>query len=248
MSNAIDEFRRERLSALAERVGGKAALGKLLGYQDGAFVGQMIKGHRPISEKTVLAVHAKPGLSGWFSSTTIDGEPKRQAFDTDNTSQDHRVMESVHSYNTAAEAENTRIPEFDTGGKMGHGLVLRDQPGVIRSWTVSDSWLQQNVHRITAARNLAIVTGFGDSMRPLFHPGDPLLLDRGITRVDVDGVYFFRVGDEGYVKRLQRIPTANGPILRAKSENDRYDPFDIVAGMDFEVFGRVVKAWAGVDF
>lgn len=107
------------------------------------------------------------------------------------------------------ETEGIKILQFDTGGAMGHGVVLRDQPGVIKSWTVSDSWLQQNVHRISSAKNLCIVTGFGPSMQPLFNPGDPLLVDRGASRADVDGVYFFRVGQEGFVKQLQRIPTAN---------------------------------------
>ena len=146
------------------------------------------------------------------------------------------------------EAEGIKILQFDTGGAMGHGVVLRDQPGVIKSWTVSDSWLQQNVHRITGAKNLCIVTGFGPSMQPLFNPGDPLLVDRGVIRVDVDGVYFFRVGQEGFVKQLQRIPTANGLVIRAKSYNTLYDPFDITEGMDFEVFGRVVKVWRGEEF
>lgn len=93
-------------------------------------------------------------------------------------------------------SQGVKISQFDTGGSMGHGVVLRDQPGVIKSWTVSDSWLQQNVHRVTSAKNLCIVTGFGPSMQPLFNPGDPLLVDRGITRVDVDAVYFFRIGNE----------------------------------------------------
>lgn len=141
-----------------------------------------------------------------------------------------------------------RINQFDTGGSMGHGLVLQDQPGVIRSWTVSPDWIQKNVHRITSPKNLAIVTGFGDSMKGVFNPGDPLLVDTGVTRADIDGIYFFRVGDEGFVKRLQRIPTVDGMILRAKSANQDYDPFDIVKGMDFEIFGRIVKAWESEDF
>lgn len=141
-----------------------------------------------------------------------------------------------------------RINQFDTGGAMGHGLTLQDQPGVIRSWTVSPDWIQKNVHRITSPKNLSIVTGFGDSMKGVFNPGDPLLIDTGVTRADIDGIYFFRVGEEGFVKRLQRIPTIDGVILRAKSENKAYDPFDIVKGMDFEIFGRVVKAWESEDF
>lgn len=148
----------------------------------------------------------------------------------------------------ALDASDVVIPQYDTGGSMGRGIVLAEQPGVIKEWRVSEQWAQQNIHRITALRNLAIVTGFGPSMQPLFNPGDPLLVDRGITRADVDGIYFFRVGEEGFVKQLQRIPSENGLILRAKSYNPLYDPFDITKGMDFEVFARVVKVWKGEEF
>lgn len=143
---------------------------------------------------------------------------------------------------------DVRIPQYETGGSMGKGIFLADQPGVIKEWRVSERWLQLNVHRITRPSNLAIVTGFGPSMQPLFNSGDPLLVDRGINCIDQDGIYFFRVGEEGFVKQLQRIPTANGLIVRAKSYNPLYDPFDIVEGMDLEIFARVVKVWKGEDF
>lgn len=91
--------------------------------------------------------------------------------------------------------------------------------------------------------NLCIVNGFGDSMFDIYIPGDPLLVDKGVTSCDFDGVYFFRVGDEGYIKQLQRIPTEDGMIVRAKSLNPTYDPFDITGKMDFEVFGKVLTVW-----
>lgn len=37
-------------------MGGKAELGRALGYRDGAFVGQMIRGDRPVTEKTLRAM------------------------------------------------------------------------------------------------------------------------------------------------------------------------------------------------
>jgi len=67
------------------------------------------------------------------------------------------------------------------------------------------------------------------------------LVDTGITNADIHGIYFFRVGEEGYVKQIQRIPTENGAVYRAKSYNEKFDPFDITPGMDFEVFGCAVK-------
>ncbi len=128
---------------------------------------------------------------------------------------------------------------------MGRGLLLRDQPGEIQSWRVTPEWINKNVKNHTGIQNLAIVTGFGDSMRGMFNSGDPLLVDRGINKVDFDAVYFFRVGDEGFIKRLQRIP---GEGLIAISENKAYRDWTIHADMDFEVFARVIKVWSSTDF
>lgn len=38
------------LSLACKRVGGKSALGRMLGYRDGAYIGQMIRGERPITD------------------------------------------------------------------------------------------------------------------------------------------------------------------------------------------------------
>ena len=137
------------------------------------------------------------------------------------------------------------IPQFNAVGNMGNGLVLRDQSGVISSWKVSPEWMTKNVKVHTGVKNLAIVTGFGDSMRPMFNSGDPLLIDIGVKSVEFDAIYFFRVGDEGFIKRLQRIP---GDGIRAISENKGYEGWTIKPDMDFEVFGRVIKVWASEDF
>ncbi len=110
---------------------------------------------------------------------------------------------------------------------------------------MSTEWVAKNIRSHTGSANLVIVTGFGDSMKGMFNSGDPLVVDTGVKTVEYDAVYFFRVGDEGFIKRLQRIP---GEGLRVLSENKQYDAWTIKREMDFEVFGRVVKAWQGEDF
>lgn len=138
------------------------------------------------------------------------------------------------------------IPQYtETGGGMGGGVLLRDQPGEIQNWRVTPEWLTKNVRQHTGAGNLRIVTGFGDSMRPLFNPGDPLLVDAGVKTVEFDSIYFFRIGEEGFIKRLQRVP---GQGLVAMSENKSYKEWVIQPDMDFEVFGRVLKVWCGTEF
>lgn len=163
-------------------------------------------------------------------------------------SQDEKGSQILAAIPAPHRAEHVILRQFDTGGAMGTGVELRDQPGIIESWKVSPEWVQKNVRGYSAASNLCIVTGFGDSMKGMFNPGDPLIVDIGVTTVEYDAVYFFRVGSEGFIKRLQRIPTEEGLVLRAKSENTKYESWDIRQTMDFQVFGRVLKAWNSEDF
>jgi transcriptional regulator with XRE-family HTH domain len=141
--------------------------------------------------------------------------------------------------------DSISIPQYNTGGKMGNGLVLRDQAGIINGWNVNQEWFAKNVPSCTSPKNLAIVTGFGDSMRGIFNSGDPLIVDTGVTSCEYDGIYFFRVGNEGFIKRLQRIPSVG---IRVISENKAYESWDIKEGMDFEVFAKILRAWKGENY
>lgn len=121
------------------------------------------------------------------------------------------------------------LAQFDVSGGMdtrGKLILESEPPGIIQSWKVDREWLRLNVPVYTSVQNLCIVTGFGPSMKGMFNPGDPLLMDRGVNRVDHEGVFFFRVGDEGYIKILQRVPDFEGPgfRLRVISKNPDYPP------------------------
>lgn len=159
----------------------------------------------------------------------------------------HRMAIAAHPATVSEfDTDTVHIPYYDTGGAMGHGIVMRDQPGVIREMSVSKEWLQSNVRGYTNAENLCLVTGFGDSMRPLFMSGDPVIVDKGVTEFRGDGLYFFRVEGEGFIKRLQSIP---GRGLVVISENPSYESWNIdKATTDFQVLGKVIKAWCGCDF
>lgn len=202
----------------------------------------MIAGRKSFGEKVARDIEEgwkkwDPRLpDGWLSVPSTDDDKEETPVHKSNVVQMKRTPEEI------------LIPHFDAGGAMGHGLELRDQPGIIQSWRVNPEWLERNVRAHSSAKNLCIVTGFGDSMQPLFNPGDPLLVDIGVKSVEFDSIYFFRIGNDGYVKRLQRIPTERGLVIRARSENrEAYDPFDITESMDFEVLGRVLKVWRSHD-
>ena len=157
-----------------------------------------------------------------------------------------RGQMTVDSTNTTMQAPSNclEIRQFDTGGSMGDGLLLRDQPGIIENWCVSQEWLQKNLKGYANTKNLAIVTGFGDSMKPMYNPGDPLIVDTSFTTVEFDGVYFFRVENEGFIKRLQKIPGVGILVL---SDNKDYIQWPMPLDKDWQVFGRVIKVWKSED-
>jgi transcriptional regulator with XRE-family HTH domain len=144
------------------------------------------------------------------------------------------------------------IPQYDAGGSMGGGrLLLAEQPGLIKSWHVDHEWVRQNVKHYSSLENLCIVTGFGNSMKPMFNPGDPLLVDRGVNIIDHDAIFFFRIGEEGFIKQVQRIPDPMNAelIFRAKSKNQDYDSFDIhPSNPHFAVLGKVLTIWKSDQF
>ena len=142
------------------------------------------------------------------------------------------------------------IPQYEAGGSMGFGRLLleNEPPGHIKQWTVDNDWLRRNVPNHTGAQNLCIVTGFGPSMRPMFNPGDPLLVDTGVKTCEEDAVFFFRWRSHGFIKMLQRIPTADGLVIRAKSKNPDYDAFDIKVDSDFQVLAKVLTVWKSEQF
>lgn len=152
----------------------------------------------------------------------------------------------------APAAEDVTIRQYDTGGGMGRSrLLLADQPGVIKSWHVDHEWLRQNVKHYTSIENLRIVTGFGHSMRPMFNPGDPLLVDVGVKKVEQEGIFFFRIDDDGYIKTIQRIPQpGGGRLLRARSSNrEEFDDFFIdETTMDFQVLAKVLTVWKSEQY
>lgn len=68
MPESTQEMRRRRLRDAVAKYESKAALGRALGYRDGAFVRQMVDGERQVSEKTVDAIESLPGMRGWFDA------------------------------------------------------------------------------------------------------------------------------------------------------------------------------------
>lgn len=234
-----DEIRHQNLELAVMRAGTASKLAEMVGTAP-AYISQIknrtqdSRSGKPktMGDEFARRVEVALGLAvGWMDTQHIPDDDAAPP-----------VSGSDHPHKTTGEIS---IPQYETGGSMGVGVLLRDQPGEINGWRVTPDWLQKNVRSHSGVSNLAIVTGFGDSMRGMFNPGDPLLVDRGINTFDGDAVYFFRVGDEGFIKRLQKIP---GEGIIASSENKAYRDWTIKPEMDFQVLARVIKVWQSVDF
>lgn len=222
--------------------GRKDELGKFLGYKDGAFVRQMLSGTRPISEKTIDKINSIKRFNNWFGGgdLSVQSESSGTVIAFPNQIKIEAMDESMPNRSNLIIIKQYK----DVAGAMGTGLILQDQPGEIISISVSQEWARKNLKYYSSVNNLCIVTGFGDSMTGIFSSGDPLIVDVGVKTLDYDGVYFFRVGDEGFIKTLQRIP---GIGIRVISKNKEYEPWTITKDMDFEILAKVLKAWEGTD-
>lgn len=66
MIEDVQEFRIARLMEASKKAGGDTALGRLLGYANGAYIGQLKNKWRPIKEDFVQKLEALPGYAGWF--------------------------------------------------------------------------------------------------------------------------------------------------------------------------------------
>lgn len=253
-----NQMRVERLRTLVVADGGPAEFARKRSQPnadkpiDPTYVSQILNGHRAFGEKAAANMERRAGItpSGYFD-LPFPEDSKEECINLKNASDPKAVSkdkERQHQEPYLSSSDQCTINQFDAGGAMGYGLTLSDQPGVIQNWIVSKEWIAKNVKSHTGVENLCIVTGFGPSMQPTFKPGDPLLVDVGIKSVIADGIYFFRIGTEGFIKQLQKIPTNKGIKYIAKSKNPDFDPFEITEEMDFEILGKVVRVWCGTDF
>jgi phage repressor protein C with HTH and peptisase S24 domain len=127
-------------------------------------------------------------------------------------------------------------------------IDLQKQPGVIEGWKISKEWAEKNIPPCTDLNNIRIMTGFTESMRGLFEPGDPIIVDTGIKELRYDGVYLFKADMNGvkqlFVKRLQRVPDHG---IRVISQNKEYETFTI-SPEKCNIIGKVLKVWNSTVF
>lgn len=241
----IDQYRRRRLGDLITlKYGGELSVfGRAIGYKDGAFVGQMLRGDRPISEKTVAKVQALPGALDWFSKPTSDGDTAPPSMARTSL----RLVKDAPEGDTRVEPylpgfEQLSIARLANSGSMGPGAELQDEV-VVGRLTVSPQWASRTLTSLTKLQNLRFIHGYGDSMEPTFNDGDIMLVDAGIEEVKVDGIYVLEANERLYIKRVRQRMDGSFEI---SSDNPSVKTVDVLDGSKpVTVKGKIVWVWNG---
>ena len=128
------------------------------------------------------------------------------------------------------------IPYYNVELSAGTGSWVENESPT-HSLAFRRDWLEIFVTR--QIERLSVVKVKGDSMTGVFNDKDTILVDHTQTEAH-DGLYAIRLGNDVFVKRLQRLPNK----LMVISANPEYPPFEISGSNDnFAIIGKVV--WLG---
>ncbi|PAF49589.1 hypothetical protein BKH41_02685 [Helicobacter sp. 12S02232-10] len=144
------------------------------------------------------------------------------------------LLEKEESFcNGSQNTQKSKILIFDLDVSAGHGLInSNNQDVAVGHIELEDSFLKKYFGLITT-KDLFIVNSNGDSMSPTIPTRCQLLVQKREARENQ--ICVARIGDEYYVKRLQKRPK-----IKLISDNKDYDPIIIDKNDDFEFIGAVV--------
>lgn len=131
------------------------------------------------------------------------------------------------------------IPQYDIRGAMGHGQVPADYAEAVRNVVLSATVLREKGVEYSAPANLAIITGWGQSMEGTINDKDPVIVDRGITEFAGDGVYVLTWHDHLYIKRLQVFDAGHYELI---SDNPKHKDRVVPTG-EVTIHAKVLLVW-----
>lgn len=176
MIEDVQEFRIARLIEASKKAGGDTALGRLLGYANGAYIGQLKNKWRPIKEDFIQKLEALPGYAGWFDS------PKE--FDLENNP-DFPTIRRVH-FKLSAGATGFSV---DYRGDMGPPIPF------------PKAWYERK--GLTPSKLFATTVSNG-SMEPGLFDGDTVVVNTAGTEPKDGCVFAVNYEGELVIKRLVR--------------------------------------------
>lgn len=131
------------------------------------------------------------------------------------------------------------INEHDVRLSAGPGTHV-DAEDVRGVWRAPRSFVQTELGVNPAA--LTMVQVVGDSMEPTLRSGDRVIIDHSDANPARPGIYAIWDGNATVVKRLERVPYSDPPMVVLISDNPNHNPYTVHADL-VQVIGRVV--WYG---
>lgn len=133
------------------------------------------------------------------------------------------------------------IPQYNVRGSMGHGQVPGDYVEFVRNVVVNGLQLEKLGLEYTSTANLSIITGWGQSMAGTIDDKDPVIVDRGVTEFNGDGVFVLTWDGMLYIKRLQKADADHFDMI---SDNEKHKDRVVPVG-DVTIHARVLYVWKG---
>lgn len=198
------------------------------------------KGAKAIGEDLAREIETVFSLQR-YSLDSVEFSPS-----TGGSTGDNRKEQNKDSNVIAADFQKGRlkegeisIPQFDVRAAMGAGQVAPDYVETIRHLTLHQGYLSTLGVRYTQPGNLAIVTGYGQSMEGTINDGDPVIIDRGVQTFIGDGVYLLTWNDLLFIKRLQMVSTTEVELI---SDNPKHKD-RVVKLNELTIHAKVILTW-----
>ncbi|QIL83907.1 helix-turn-helix transcriptional regulator [Diaphorobacter sp. HDW4A] len=189
----------------------------------------MLRGERPVTEKTVHAIHSMQGYTHWFDANATKG------------SKVGAVAGLSPSPSPGAPVVN--VPILANAASMGTGTEQHHEDVIIGVLPLSETWMRRTLQP-TSVKHVRFIHAYGDSMSPTFEDGDIVLVDTGMLDARaIDGIYVIEANERLYIKRVrQRI---DGEV-EVSSDNPTVKTVDILNGdHPAMILGKVIYRWLG---
>ncbi|AEO74922.1 MULTISPECIES: S24 family peptidase [Pseudomonas] len=131
------------------------------------------------------------------------------------------------------------VPQYDIRAAMGVGQLPPDYVETVRNLVVNEAHLRAHGVDYTAPENLAMITGWGDSMLGTINDKDPAMIDKGVRDFIGEGIYVLTWHGHLFIKRVQIL---DGEHYQLISDNPKY-PMQ-KARMDDVIFhAKILLIW-----
>lgn len=111
------------------------------------------------------------------------------------------------------------VPQYDIRAAMGAGQLPPDYVETVRNLVVNEAHLRAHGVDYTAPENLAMITGWGQSMLGTINDKDPVMVDKGVNEFIGEGIYVLTWHEHMYIKRVQIL---DGEHFQLISDNAKY--------------------------